>query len=601
MKQSLDFTLPTRDATVGHWRFRGDLTDLSGNELTLDTGTTKSPKWSDGHTEIGITAASFEAEPASRAGTQSAALDFGSAAFTVEAIFNCTNDSGIAGTFVSKYDGGNSLGWALAVGATKLIFRIGDGTNEVTSLSDQVINDGIYHYVAVVCDRPNNQVRLYIDGVEDTASPFDISAVTGSVSSGSYGVMAGEDVKGWIDEICISTEVLTPADITFRAAGRLNEFPYHDKRLIRRNLRNLDSTNDHLNRYLASLDQVFGRLHDQAFGLKLLMRWDQAPDQFLSHLASIFGLELIDAPYATEAERRKMLANIVWIYQRRGTLAGMEKFVELLGYTATITEVFAVEIPLVTNQHRTVDMDQATTEQLADDFSGSNLKAWDYPLSIDSWWRILGGKLRGEGDTTDNPRNALIRDDSSALFYMAMTFDLTTTKIIQHGLGLYLAWEDDDNWLRVSIRTDISNDDFIEIRRRQGGNEVFTDIVEITSILDYGNGAHTLWVHRLDNDRYTIGIDDITLVDRFYIGSLTTVAFSKKGIWLNRAYEADITSFVVRALDRPRIARTIDPAFLNRKIQVTLAGAPQFDAAKRKYLERVFPRYVPVGIDIEWL
>lgn len=601
MKQSLEFILPTRDATVGHWRFNGDLTDQSGNDLDLEASSPAATVWSAGYSERGITAVTFlDGERAVRAGSITTELDFDVSDFTIEVIASCTNAS--AGSFVTKYDDGASAGWAMSTAGGKVIVAVGDGTSSDLAISDSDINDGKFHHIAAVCNRGAGHLRIYVDGTEDVNSPVDISAITGNISAPSHILAVGEDIVGGIDEICISSEVITAADIAFRVAGRFNEFAHSERRLIRRNIRNIDESNDHLDRFLAPLDQLFGKSYDEAFDLAHLLRWDQCPSRFLAHLGANFGLELIDAPYATEAERRHAIENIVWIYQRRGTVAGIEKFIELLGFTPTVTESFSVNIPFVTNQHSAASLDAATTTILEDDFSASNLAAWDYPLSINSWWRVQAGKMRGTGDGQDNPRNALIRDESSELFYMEMEFELTIGTVIQHSIGMYLAWEDDDNWLRVSLFTDLSNVDFLRLTRRQDAAEVYIDLVNITNIVDHGDGPHKFWVHRWTDDKYTIGIDDITLVNKYAIpGTPIDIAFTKKGIWLNRGYSADFTSFLVRTMDRPRMARLLDPAFLKRKIQISLTGSPLYQAAKEKYLERVMPNYVPVGVDIEWL
>ena len=196
----LDRLLATRDSTVGHWRFRGDLTDESGNGNDL-TALAIGSYVGEGWTEF-VTTCIKPTAPAGPAANILAAsatdFDFGTGNFTVDLVLATT--SGGAQYLVVKEDGGGTTtGFILITNGGHLGFKIGDGANDVIGGTTDTINYGRWHHIAFVVDRTNNNVHVYIDGVEGAGSPDSISAVTGSVTDVTANLEVGKLFDGTID------------------------------------------------------------------------------------------------------------------------------------------------------------------------------------------------------------------------------------------------------------------------------------------------------------------------------------------------------------------------------------------------------------------
>ena len=121
---------------------------------------------------------------------------------------------------------GSGAGWSIQWADTSenVSLTIDDGTNEVSaSLVDACPNDGVPHHIAFVVEH-GVEITAYVDGEEDTSSgsPFDISTVTGSLSSGTtvFRIFADENASGathWdsgiIDEFRVWNDLRTAAEI----------------------------------------------------------------------------------------------------------------------------------------------------------------------------------------------------------------------------------------------------------------------------------------------------------------------------------------------------------------------------------------------------
>ena len=102
-------------------------------------------------------------------------LDWGSGDGTVACWFK-TDDSGTSDIVMNgSYSGGGKNYALLVSAANKIIFGIddngGSGAKSVTSGTS--VNDDVWRHAVGV--RDGNNLRLYIDGVEDAASPTDIT------------------------------------------------------------------------------------------------------------------------------------------------------------------------------------------------------------------------------------------------------------------------------------------------------------------------------------------------------------------------------------------------------------------------------------------
>jgi len=115
----------------------------------------------------------------------------------------------------------NAVGYGVGIDETldRLNFFIYDGTiGGGDTANGSFPDDGEYHHFAATVDRTADELRLYVNGVEDVSSPFDISAVTGSIENSSpLNVLADGDglnqYGGAIDELRIWNDVRSEAEI----------------------------------------------------------------------------------------------------------------------------------------------------------------------------------------------------------------------------------------------------------------------------------------------------------------------------------------------------------------------------------------------------
>jgi phage tail-like protein len=138
-----------------------------------------------------------------------------------------------------------------------------------------------------------------------------------------------------------------------RATPRLKalraEYPTHDylRRLPQTFTRD-DGVASFLRRYLATFEGQLGELEAKADARAALLDPRSAPAEILPWLASFLGLMLDERmAYAPrlggqiEDVRRELIAEAIWLFRFRGTVAGLRRFVELyLGFETILIEKF---------------------------------------------------------------------------------------------------------------------------------------------------------------------------------------------------------------------------------------------------------------------
>lgn len=217
---------PVPSNLVAYWKFdegEGLITqDSSGNghDGTLVNG----PTWTTGKTGEAL---DFDGDDDYvDAGTDSS-LNMDSGDFTLEAWFKTTTTSnGILAGKGSIFTGGKRYYLGIGItpgdcGAGEIKAEIDDNTTKkyiCSSLSSY--NDGNWHHAAIV--RDGNNLRLYMDGSEDSNSPIDITDYGNidSVSSFKMGGIYNEDTsaldeyfRGIVDEVQIWNVARTQAQI----------------------------------------------------------------------------------------------------------------------------------------------------------------------------------------------------------------------------------------------------------------------------------------------------------------------------------------------------------------------------------------------------
>lgn len=114
-----------------------------------------------------------------------------------------------------------TAGWRIDLAASDaLSVLVDDGPNVIALGSAGTIpNDGSYYHVAVTVDRTGDQMRLYINGVEDSNSPADISTVTGALDAGAtiFTIFStpgpSYQFDGMLDEVRVWDDVRSGAEI----------------------------------------------------------------------------------------------------------------------------------------------------------------------------------------------------------------------------------------------------------------------------------------------------------------------------------------------------------------------------------------------------
>jgi len=611
MKRVLEYLLPIHDEAIGHWRFRGDLTDLSGNARTLTGTGIATADYMAGKTENGLTALDLDgaAQKASIPAASAGAFDMGVLDFTIEAILKTSDDSG---TIISKWFSGEgaSEGWDVSIIGGKVKAYVSDGTATACT-GALTVSDGRWHYIAVTINRTTDQLRIFVDGVEDTGNPFDISARTGNFTSAASNLTIGQILACLIDEVTVIGEVLTPMAIANRAAGAFREADPTDDYFLVPFVPRVNQGNAALKKFLIPFSRLYAETILQADGICDLARWDECPQAFLTHLASTLGFELIDLPYATEAERRACLAAAVSLYQKKGTLAGIEQLIGLLGCGCDLTEIYSLDVPFIANQHRSWSLAGAGTASFEDDFTALNLSKWLQPLNLTSWWRTYYDStpdisyLIATGNAADDNLNGMLFLDDETDYRIEVDYEIIAGATAPAETGIFLRYFDSSNWIKLEfqVRAISGSPQYLVLVKNVAGAEASVDLVEIdTTVVAPATGRHVLWVFvspKDANDDYlTVGFDDVTLVYRAAF-STAGISNTKKGLWVNRSMTVNYYGVELLAIDRHAIAKAFDPDFAYRELQIHLTptGTP---TGKVEYLERVIPKYVPAGVEVTW-
>lgn len=598
MTTRLDLTLPTRDLTVGHWRFNSDLSDdstyanhLSGN---VEDGDFRLGYAEDGNSVLHFPGADLGGDDPGvmLAAAEALDFDFGTSDFSVELLL-CTGFTGIA-SLINKLAG--STGWQIGFSSGQLLIQMTDGIeNQSELMSLPILNDARPHYLALVFDRGTGLVHAYLDGTESPESPWDFSLVTGSISSATANLRIGLNLEADVDEICITRELLTPAAIAERARGQLVQDSSFADGFLEQYLPGADQDSEDLAQFLRPMNTTLRELIETGYGLPLLTDWTRCPVRYLPLLASTLGLDLIGSEYATERERRSLVEWAGWLFQRRGKAEAIQKFAELLGFSCAVAETTPDSVPFVLNFNRTWDIDLLTTQLIEESFD--NLHEWlpaEYP---DTHWRIASGRLYDTG-----PGYLLTENDWST-YRLQVTYEITDiphTGLSGHSFGCYLKWAAADDWLRVvmSFSATWGNQLLLEWQTPGGSGNLVLYSFSGWDIEDFGTGEHLFWCF-VDSETGTItgGIDSHGL---FFDQSLPSGQLNGKKGLLGIDYDFTIAfdNWELRTFDSRLAATLFSSSHSNRSLTATLSGTPQFELAKRAYLAEVLKQYVPMGVDL---
>jgi len=609
MKKSLNFILATRDTTIGHWRLRGNLSDVSGEGNNLIGNGIVSGDYGSGYSENGTTVLVLSEPKFAYLSSGSASdFDMGMNDFDIGVIMRPkSGGSDVREGIIQKMNDATPLsGWSLSLkdADNKISLYLADGTNAQECVWSPALTDGKWYRITITVDRTADEAILYIGG-NPFGSPVDISSITGNISNAGQDLLIGKYpglityyLMAEIDEVCISKgEVLTADVIADQDRGRFEEVSPYKERFLLGFLPLINHDNSDLLEFLIPFNTRYLDLQNSISDLEPLASWAECPDRFITHLASMTGFELIDIPFADESERRNFLKWILWIYRRKGNETAGQKIISLLGFTSDWTELFPDFVPFIANFHRCWQMSRIVTSQFFDDFSG-NLSRWSI-LNPSSWWRITSQRFRGTGDGSDNDLNGTVFSDTSSAYYFETKFEVISGFSPPVEFGMFLDYEDSNNWAKLEVQTDGLDRDYLVLVWKFIGIENDLVLGEITDLVTHEIGEHILWIWDDGNVNYTAGIDDITVAYDVYapIGS----GRNKKGLWVNRNLTVAFDDVAVKVLDTGLVAKTFHPDFSDRKLQIDLSGTPSHAANKTNYLKEIIPKYLPVGVEVEWI
>jgi hypothetical protein len=603
------YTLEKRDSTIGLWHFRGNLNgEYPGTDLTprLPNLTYESGRTEDGIT--GLFGGGGSLDGGYLPAADATAFDFGTDNVTIEIVANIYDpytDWPLRKITSTPVYNGFIMGISYDATGYSFLVGLGDGVTFELFVSDTKFpkHSQAWHHWAIVLDRDNDLMRLYMDGVEDGNSPFDISGL-GSISSPTADLEFNPQCRGVLDEVCISEEVLTAAAIAERAAGKWNDMRVDEDGFMISQLPAVLQGNDDLTAFLKPFDLTWGDMRQLTQDLSRISRWDECPDYLLEDLTALYGFELISERYADVGIRRAFVQLLPWIYRRKGTLAVAHKFLDLLEFTYTAEESFPPWVPLVSNFHRTFNRSQSAVIDFLDDFSSHNLSQWNRQLSFDAWWRISTdpdgtGHLRGTGDGTVAATNGIVFDEMNQDYHMAVDFDILDGFGPDTEFGVYVRYYDVNNYIRVHLAVDGSGNATVQLARMMAGAGHSTTPVNIDD-LDIDVGRHTIIIHyNVATERYVIAIDNTTIIYQEHFES-AGIADDKKGLWVGRDLTVEFSDVTVDHLDTNLMSMIYSTVFARRYLTIDLTNSPDHLAERVGYIVEVLPRYIPLGVSIAW-
>ncbi len=152
------------------------------------------------------------------------ALDFAPGnGFAVEAVIRSTDNCNTAGRVVSRGNSVSGSEWYLGCEGDKVTAFVSDGPSgtSLKLVSNQSVDDGRWHAVALVYDAGFEELRLYVDGQEDQSGSLSLSTSVGAGNDLIIGATAGageaNGFKGELDALALHDRSLRPDELERRA------------------------------------------------------------------------------------------------------------------------------------------------------------------------------------------------------------------------------------------------------------------------------------------------------------------------------------------------------------------------------------------------
>lgn len=361
-----------------------------------------------------------------------------------------------------------------------------------------------------------------------------------------------------------------------------------------------DHGNQQLNRFLSIFEKSYADYQKFAGDLYKLMWYDECPGKYIFRLAQNLGFPLLDAPHASEVERRRFLQNAIWILKRKGTLAAVRKIVELLGFYCIFQE--QVQEDFIVNRHKLYSLEDRTADEFIDRFNAGTLEGWEKQEPA-SDWQLISNRYRGTGDGTDKRSNCSVTANNFSPCCLETEFQVLGGSGSNYPyFGIYLDYiHPFSSSLGVFLYSS-GGSDYLWLTGYKSYWQVVDQLYDITGMVAYKSGVHMLRVIYF-KDRISVAVDDVTLVKPFFFEGMSLLwpLTSNKGLFVNQSTQVAFDNFRICQLKEtgtPKLAGGES----EKKLKIKLYGEPGNMDAKKEYLQEVIPRYfVPVGVDVEWV
>lgn len=203
--------------TVSLWKGENNANDSVGSNHGTLVGNTTYATGTNGN------AFSFDGSGDYVTVTDNSSLDFGTSTdFTLHAwVKFSVSQPSYAGVIVKA---GSWPGYQMVIVNNKIAFETHDGSNFANGSGTTALNDGVWHHVAMVANRAAQNVKLYVDGVQEAS--VNHVGIGGNLDN-SYPLLIGTDrgygayINGLIDEPAVVGRALSAAEIAALAGNKV--------------------------------------------------------------------------------------------------------------------------------------------------------------------------------------------------------------------------------------------------------------------------------------------------------------------------------------------------------------------------------------------
>ncbi len=342
--------------------------------------------------------------------------------------------------------------------------------------------------------------------------------------------------------------------------------------------------------FAGPLNDMLNTIYDRARELQYLGDYERCDQRFLSHLAANFGFELIDLPYATERERRRLVRDAFTILKRRGTFWSVKRIIEDLGFTALMDMEYQISGRF--NRHKFWSRLAVTSKEVSHSWDSGSMEGWTNEALGN--FKAIAQSLRGSAlSGTLAPTMSATFPETTSDYNLQFEYRLLTTG---------------DCWFGAVARYESATKALLVTLDKSGSAESLTvyvfsgtwipiHVVDVTGTT-WRTGTHriTIWD---TGEKITVILDETTLIYEQNYAAL--VAANKKGLFCAFGTDVEFDNYILRVLDRRKQPKFFAAGQADKTLTITLSGAPQFETAKREYLAKIIPQFVPIDVAVAWV